>query len=766
MLVNNVLKLLGITKESKQPGSKIQVVSTVFPTREGQWRLSVKSFDSDVEQPTTSVGWNMGLRPTFVRVSVTGGWDYESIIKLFPKSFTNADIAQLIRLSKTGYATFDISVLKDPNLIAAFLRNAAMMVGLKVSDEEILPAHPGWIQPEDRSFHLCLRSPGSMSFDKVASALKLDIKTIVQRAGKDLWTTGYNLPEMIKLLVIPKQKGHDGSFYVKQNSVEEACPRIGLVRGLAAGADGFALRPGVFIKGRIIVSDCLANILPDGSALPEGYDGWTTTDQGKWSPLNSSEFLLKFGVIKDETGHTRENGDYKTSLQSLVMAHLDSRTLHRETRNFKAQAVKVTTLLSKPEKSLSTRIARLREEEQGGVRASELIKLVAGLASEDDKSKILENALSSLRSRRLRGAAYPAVLFAESIAGQQIQEKEVLVSENLYAKLMKHEGFTAVRLPVTSRQSYVYFSKENVHVLEGIPEGEDVIVLHPGIAGYVQGDNDDHMLVIPGYVSLFKAGCGEPVLVRADESKLHKLNVQEMDRLTLILYPWIAQARIGLVFNSMLRAIAAVKACGKSGDLVSRVYGSALDVLAQAVKKPYVLPNLGRLTEVSNSLVEKASKRKDLVRTLGHLSALCVVKRAKKVDEIRSRVRALWGYTLPELKTFEVETPSLSNYDRNIVKASIASARSVYEFNAARRWHAEVQAKCASLIIEGSRTISGALHQVANSTDPESYGDRVRMALETYASIAYNIQAIAGNENYALQTMDGVLIYTVHCSGD
>jgi hypothetical protein len=811
--MSQLLQFLGYSHSvSKAERNYVRTSRMVFLASE-QDRLIMRptkvdrSWESTIELPESSIGWNLGLRPEFVEVKLNNAVTIASLADFLGmhrddiRFFTKKGALKLtrevrgwlsIKFENEEYPDQSLVVMKFSTLMPQSVINklmaAAMNCGygankLHVYDYRVLPAHPSWISMED-GFRICVGSSTSKLWKDVCANLGWDVLSAFQRAGKDIWGTGKWF-KPLKLLVVaqPETKGLDGHFVVREASLNKGRFHC-LVRGVVLDESGKIRRPAPLLKGRMIVSNSAAEIMPNGMRLPAEFDGWTTADQFKYVKVAVGETLsVRFLDAKSEVGH--EKDWYKTNLMMPLMAKVSEDTMVSEMKQFDRVIKSVAKDIARPDIKLENHLKMLASEQNGGIKSSELCKLVLGMATEAETAKVFETTTRKLRSRKVNGSAYPSIVFAANYAGREITPEKPGMSTSLWLKASskKTAEYMVIRYPVTCYQSYLGF--EDAVELPGISD-EDVMVLHPSLAAYLQGDDDDHVLILWGMRSEFRAGCGEQPLVRAEGVEL--LEVSKMSISDLYFYGWRAQSSIGLIFNSMLKAVAAAKDLGVNEATMERVikfYGSALDTCAQAIKKPYKLPDMEVLNAKLNKLLET---HRENVKTKKNWLTLAEINTNKgksfyKARTLATDVHAYFGIEIQDraggnITLLGAPTPELDREVAIAVTKQIVDG--LKDLAAAKLWHKEFLkllakhlgedklnagfrkiAKLCNEAVEAAGDITDEEREVIRNSVISSFAPAIRTILDTYAAVAFNARKHRNNPNFqmALSVMDGVMIY-------
>jgi len=824
--MNRLIKLLGyshsVSRKEKEFVKVIRRVFLSFDERSGgivfrPTRPDSGPWDSSIEVPTSSFGWRAGLRPVFVDVKLNNrlpikavakliGWDMKQLCAYTQegKMYLTREARRFLNLhdSELGLVELRFTPMMPPEVLKVLMFNAmncsTRNYVFRIDVNSILPAHPGWISMDD-GFRICIQDPSkkSLSWNSLALDLGWDVKSSFQRAGKDIWSTGEWLKK-VRLMVVPQPAagGLDGHFVVREaafNSGRLHC----LVRGMVLNESGTrGARPMPFVKGRMVVSDAAAEFLPNGERLPADVDGWTTPDQFKYVKVQAGKTIyVQFLDAKSEVGH--EKDQYKTNLMLPLMGRVSQATLDHELKAFFTAIERVSVELAHPEMVIERQLELLKNDTNGGVRSSEICKLAFGMATKQEKERSYETMVRRIRSRNVPGAAYPSIVFAESYAGRPVTPTQPGMSSSLFRKAARKRTstFMVIRYPVTCYQSYLGF--EDAIELPGI-SGEDMLVLHPSLAAYMQGDDDDHALILWGFESEFKAGNGAEPLIRAEGVEL--LDMARLGIQDLYFYGWRAQSSIGPIFNMMLKSVAACKDMNVDEETMTRVirfFGSALDTCAQAIKKPYVLPEIAKLEGKLDAILKEHKK----LFGLGAIPEKSWLTLAEINTNKGKNSRRAGALAADVFSFFDLEMPvkagglvtlrgcPVPSVDRELAIGLLSEVRKtttgkpIENLAQAKEWHNRVLtalarkfgeeklnvafrnlALIANEAADALGNVSEAEKAVVRNSVLAPHAGLIAEVLDTYAGIAFTLRRWTKNpkEAYtaqlALSTMDGVLV--------
>lgn len=764
------VKVLGLSLSGGSDKNAVQVIATAF-LYGSNLRIALKNhpFDSSVEQPVDSIGWAHGLRPEFIKISTTGFFSNEEAAELLGCPVVEwkvVDGRKKCLLTEEGKTVFRKSTrtrngkkewgveLLWPVLWPEDFRNKLVRNVLKAlgrNPEELLPAHPAWAN-DNGGFVITVRKPGTPTLWEAFARYgftKEELLGVFLRAGKDIWNLPLEKFLDVKLLVVPApvsskgNKSHDGNFVIATNAVTESWrDRSFLVRGVTKTKSG---KLGV-IKGRVMTSD---GLLSEFGELPEGVHGWITPDNVKWSTVEPGEIITtKLAAVKEE-GDEKEA--YSLHILSLLIGKWEERSLKTITRMFERNAAKVSSRVADPFKNLLATITAMSDETEGKVRNSELCKAFYSLEAKSDRTKIWSTLVQKAKRIRVRGSMYPSLIFAEKIGDVDVMPGRPVANQKVMDDLLKMGKWncpmTLVRYPITSHQSFLKVTIGSVSAT--LPNDHWLIVMHPDDAKFIQGDGDDHGLLLPGLVSAFD-GNEEPLIGRGEILPMG-------DIVGLALKPWIAQSMIGPIFNALAKTIGALKKTEQLERIPGalKVLGGYLDIAAQGVKKNYALPNLRKIMDMVKTITDNLEADGD------YLLALLATGKPKDDNELgvfNAQAQSHWNVDFgcfPAKGIREVATGEVSvTHLERLIKASVE----VNNLAGAKRWMRTVQeAFAASFGFEGVTTLSGAIKEAMRTADPMAYEGKLLRVLHAYGLLAKEVAKLP-NREFLLEVIDGVVL--------
>ena len=285
------------------------------------------------------------------------------------------------------------------------------------------------------------------------------------------------------------------------------------------------------------------------------------------------------------------------------------------------------------------------------------------------------------------------------------------MSEQDKVLFLKEKG-TVIRYPVTGYQSFITLK---IEFRKDIPKG--LAMLNGEDAKYLALDGDDHILVMKP-ISTFEGG--EPVL--SERAAAEKLDVNQLSPMGLYLSGANAQGLIGYCFNAMAKCLGKAESSPEQGEVyvaLAERLGMLLDMLAQAIKKPYKLD-----TEVIESTSDI-----DLQVDEHPIASVCLKQNMDEASEIE------WGVQIPLI-------PKQKVYQENLV----AIPKEVEE----------ILSSCAK------RTSGVNLHQkyvvYQQTTGKIKSWVKKHPDLETAVKVYYSVAVQMKNDELFTGLMDGTIL--------
>ncbi|TXG80202.1 MAG: hypothetical protein E6R13_08570 [Spirochaetes bacterium] len=584
-----------------------------------------------------SVGWNLGLRPKFLHLSLTYDFSETEISKFVtPELLATADSKWLKVRKFKGKIVYRL--LPSPFLPSVVVDKLwqAVKETTGVREVDILPAHPTWMYEKGLGINFCIRRPGTRSFVDIFGKRR----DIFYRAGKDLWKTPL-FTKTARVLVVQSIPGHDdGNMWVRSSK-----NFMYLVRG----AMNFNGKP-VLLKGRVIGLPTL----PGGKSWPEGdYDIVTSQHNIKWGEIPAGT-IVKMDVqfVLNEQHHDVEENQpimeqRKLTILTILqgMAKIRPEYLEWVMTSFSRNAMKVAKFVNDYSHLDFEGLIRLLEEDPKSMIAlDQALKVRMGLISSHEQLTEIREA----QLRKLRSAKVPGQWLA-AIARNQVPVGKIWLSIYDKVDMLVNEA-TVIRYPVTGYQSFLTLE---IEYRFDLPKG--LAMINGSDAKYLALDGDDHILVTKPF-SAFRGG--EPVL--SERSNSTKLNLDSLSFMTLYTSGANAQGMIGFCFNAMASTLGFAEVCieggytDKANDAVkiAERLGMLLDILAQSIKKPYLL-------DIESINVASAIQ----LETAQHpVTAICL---SKELDEA---CQYEWNVTIPDIKPAKVFENGLVKLPEDIVK--------------------------------------------------------------------------------------------------
>ena len=772
---DRVLGLLGVTGEMRSPGTeKLREAHCVFLHGDGSGKMvAARHWD---RESTMSIDRSIAMewlkfRPEILRVTTNNGFTKAGLTDAF--NGTNLgnrlwDTNESWKLSRYGqkvaYWNKDKKrfIIKRSPFVPRAVWVKLALRALKVigrSEDELLSAHPSWVF-ENNAFLIVLASKGTTTWSRTCSQFGIKNSTATfLRSGKDI----YNVPVKgtkigcLRLYVIPSTgtAEGDGVFHVLESSLPELAGWFGLVRGCGSEY------PLTIVKGRMIVSDKLALTLPDGSTLPEGFDGWTTTDNLKWNVPESNDIFVNLIHSTEETGHHQDA--YRMNLLPLLIGRFNDGDRKWLMNRFGKAVEKTAKKLNDPFSNFAETIREFSLETTGALQASDFAKVFLGIGTPEDIHNVYRNIVAGARSIKERRTAYFAIGHARSVDGIPVTPDHPVVNTSLARKL-KSEGvwnqwFTMRRDPVISHQSYgaIRVNKE----VEGIVK-DPMMWIHPDAAPYFKSDGDDHGMGSLDIVSLFKVSDKESsIVVRPEEVK------GETSLLDAYFKPAIALDTVGYIFNMMVKMDTACVVAGLSPaerELAACEFGGALDRVVQNQKKDRKDVNLWEI-DAKLAKVLRLIEKMEVVKCERQYLTDIATNKCNRPDDgevYRSAAAMLWNVDFPATLNSRKETFTLNGlpteFNRRLVNEALKAAENVKKLGPALAWHDRLM-KAMGRMLGMNKSFIACLWDIAEMRGQDSMAlePQLLRALNTYTIIAYNIKG-NGLDNNLLKVLNGNLL--------
>ena len=638
------------------------------------------------------------------------------------------------------YYMNDLSPFMDMAVVARFI--TAVLPHDKagnalIHEDRIIPAPLALLSSKRRHITIMVTVDGTPTFTEACDALGLDAAVVARRLSKDVWNNPIGSRRKVRLLVTKAEEdgSHDGDFFLRP---EFAHSPLCLYRGVGKNHLGQAF----LLKGRGLAY----------TNIPDGVDGYTTTDNIKWSKVSPGAVIeLEILPCTEESGHAKDGGYGWHSMAMLFMASEEG-TRGKMRRVFQGHIEGLRDKFGWDvsqlgfSKKLKDMAVKLDESDDNfAIVNSDISKHVLGLSSPDERRNIWTSHFRKVLTMKTGVSKYPAIIFSTKWEGKEIKPEAPLYNGAM-AEWAEDNGLlnkpvTMMRYPVASQGSYLRVSLDKGNQIS-MADSEPLLIAHPRCAAHLQGDGDDHVLVTAEWISSFDPN-NEPAVARGYKK------ARKMGTLETMLEVWTASNGIGLIFNSMAKSVGAMRALGIAEEKIIEEmvwFGSQLDLYAQAVKKPLALTPPEEIMKRSSKWVKLAKKkgRQDSPHNqLGQLIGTNL--RSKKGPaEMAELVQEFYGVTLPEIPLAN-PIPSgirpMKNRHKPTVEAFVAKAGKVKNFPQAKAWHAEL----VKLIL-------------GDSTWGDLEENVMLRGIDTYAAIAFRLGVIAqGSEEHpaALAVMNG-----------
>jgi hypothetical protein len=653
-----------------------------------------------------SVGHELGFRPKFIHLSLNYWFSEEEIKRFVPADLLVEADSSWLKEAEMEDSRKVYKILPSPLLPPVVVERLwqAVKAATGVKEVDLLPPHPTWVYEQGLGINFCIRRVGTPSFSDLLGKRR----DIFYRSGKDLWKTPLFVKRRVKVLVIEAKEGHDdGNMWVRASS-----PFMYLVRGIVK-VGGNPL----FLKGRVIGTPTL----PGGEEWPEGdYNIVTSGHNVKWGSVAPGTILeMDVQFVTKET-HDQEDKEVVEKRKLTILAKLagmvkfNPEHLDWIETSFRRNAMKVAKLLKEYSSSSIEELKSVLEEDQKSLIAlDQALKARLGLISEETLAEIYGAQMEKLRSAKIPGQ------WLSAIARDTVPTGTIWLSTHDRVDFLQEE-VTVIRYPITSHQSFLTLKTEYRDDL--IP---GLVAINSQDAKYLALDGDDHVLVTSPF-SAFRGG--EEVLSGRSGQKL---DLGSLSFAELYVSPANAQGMIGYCFNAMAACLGFRELCLSSGraekakelEAIASRLGMLLDVLAQAIKKPYFLDTEAiKIASVFQKLAER-----------NPVAALCLRK------EMRENASKVWNVDIPYLEPAKVFDQGLAKIPEDIVKMM---SEGLKRAASARNGHQEY-----TLLTSLSRKL---LDWVKNHPD-----------LEEAAMVYYTIGVYLYKKrnNLMIGLMDGSLLY-------
>lgn len=632
MIKTIIDSLINNTKEASKPTEVL--LKDILYYSAGRLKYGMRDVRTDWSV-VGSVGYCVGLRPKLLHVSLTNGFTINEIIGIFGQDLFESGYKSWIRESDGRYKVIPGPLMPIEALERLWSLAKPMIAG---SDESLLPVHPTWLYEiptkgnKKCGVNFVVTRPGSISFEKVFG----DRRDIFYRAGKDLWKTPLKT-KRARVLIVAKEEAHDdGNMWVRSNK-----RFIHLVRGLIRHESSYKM-----LKGRLIS----VPMIPGGESWPEGqYDIVCSQHNIKWGTIPAGTVIevdVQFVLDEDHDEETINPFERrKLSALSLLLAKIDPSYKDWIDQSFYSSATTVAKFMKEyTHLDLEGLIRLLQEEPKSLIALDEALKVQMGFIADPGKLAEIKLALT----RKLRSAKIPGQWLA-AIARNVVPVGKIWVSVHDRTDILMVKA-TVIRYPLTGHQSFITLE---IEYRDDLPKG--LAMINGSDAKYLALDGDDHILVTKPF-SLFTGG--EPLL--SERAHVVQLDLNKMSKIGIYASGANAQGLIGYCFNAMAKTLGVRDINVRKGNLddvqfltnLSERLGMLLDMLAQAIKKPY---------ELDTSAINQAARLK--FKAYQHpVAALCL---GKDLDEA---CETQWDIKIPEIMPAMVMTRGLAKIPEDVAK--------------------------------------------------------------------------------------------------
>jgi hypothetical protein len=710
-----------------------------FSPRTAEWERPIKV-------DPNCVGRILGLDPEVLVINLNNLVSKSLIAALVPEfalvdgNVTDVKSGRIVvsapkKAHKGQLVWFNMSLDARARIVALGIKAAGR------ESSELLPAHNAWLTEKDKSgkvkqVRVLLAKEGTKRWGRLCEQMGIpESKSheIFMRAGKDIWKSPEGQRLTRHIWVVPdREHDRDGSCYLKPDrGVAEGS--YGLARGYARAENG----QGVVFKGRVMCHPHEA-FFADDHKVPDEADGWCRAGDFKWNkPFGDQPELVKvtFWIVKKEDEENQKNA-YGVHGGFLLLDDLEYGRERLE-RLFVRRAQTVLGGFSNPVKAVLG--GALREDDDNLVVEGNLSRLIMGTTvSEEEAAKGLLNKLRGIRDPK---TAYCAVVFTDNWNGKPIGVGEALFSQEVYDSMpprVKEGGFFGIsRYPKTSYQSFCKMkAAEGVNGMEG-----QFVVLHPDLAVYMQGDDDDHVLVTWELYPSFDPSSGEEPIVRAEA---HNLSDLPLTAEVAYLKGEFFREHTGPFTNLLYRSVAYAKSKGKE-SLAKKLMGfigHQLDLAVQGAKKHVAEPNfllieeqvyselgikgknprstfLGDLEEDDPFALMITKKGPDLFRAvqsdvLGSVWGDAEMSVHGHVDNDGEICHSFAGFAETEGCEIDSFTLGLQEWQRNLIRECLDPEGELFGCNA-QQWHRNVK----------EYLTYGLFRRALNLSGDETYGEIV-----------------------------------------
>lgn len=525
---------------------------------------------------------DMGLKPMFYHISLSKSLSIAEIEKLFGhKMFERtycglrptSEAKRWISWSGEGQL-YKIKVGSElPSTLIWNLWKELIKAFPRLQLGDLLPLHPSWGFEPGLGINFLVAKPGTPKFGDLINGSNKRKRVIFRRAGSDIYKTPL-FEKKLQLLVTETSEGnYDGDIYIR--------PSVNEGEGLYLVRSAFKHNNKVMlIKGRAHSVEDIK--LPDGSPLPVKYDGWTSLHNIKWGVKGEDtcpkEIEANVKFVSEEHSGTPEVREVKFSSVGLVHLNNGNHWLSGKKKimygKFRTNHKRIDRKIEKFPREWESLAELFTEDENSGIRMSQIAKASLGLATPQDLTDIKRGLEGKLRSCSLKGFWVPIIVRdINQKPGVIVSDSDTIdvVYSELTRKKVKEVG--VLRYPPTSYQSYMTLRLEPATDVANLPKG--VFIIHPEDASYMGADGDDHAMITEAY-SKFRGG--EPELVTREDYKV--LDIKKEDFMDMYFAGSRSKLRTGIVSNALIKAL------DKGENELALKIGEVLDQVVQSIKKP------------------------------------------------------------------------------------------------------------------------------------------------------------------------------------
>lgn len=398
------------------------------------------------------------------------------------------------------------------------IAEAAVKHAARKMDKDLyaFPAHPSWITRSDKG--AALNVLVTTSGDQFASLCRtMGIETGVDvlriRAGKDGWSEYLSDVETLRIMVFPESDSEiagdaelldaDGVFFVKKSASLKA-GEWGLVRGTTTVPGGTAV-----VKARMVCSAAQASVGPNGTVIPDEYDGWAYGSAIKWQAPVSCTSVCDFKVAVVKYENVEEKDAYAVNLFYEVLGNWTPESTEWLSTVLAKNAKKYVGKLNDLDSHIAAAYERgLASDQDIVISDSYLTKYVLGLNStaEAGVARSLNKLAKGIMTAHVRGSVYAGIAHRTHVMTDhgivRVMPGEYIPTKAMRKAMQLRIGTSAkdtgVRYPNTTPGSFLSLSM-SPHTLSDV-NGHFCIV-DPAAQKFWQSDGDDFALFLAGIES-------------------------------------------------------------------------------------------------------------------------------------------------------------------------------------------------------------------------------------------------------------------------